>query len=229
MGVYLCIASNGIPPAVSKRISINVHFAPAIHVPNQLVGAPLGTDVVLECYVEASPMSINYWIKEKGMMIISSTQHVVDMIEKSPFEVRMILTIKNLQKHDVGTYLCAAKNSLGEVDSTIRLYEIPGPAKTELATWASFYEETNNKIPYGQTEMDKVENNSVYMENSLLHGSNYARLPPTLATALPTSVKIDEKQPTMNVSSYATDLTIRHNALFLLLLSFSITMPRWSQ
>nr|XP_050865511.1 lachesin-like [Vespula vulgaris]XP_050865512.1 lachesin-like [Vespula vulgaris]XP_050865513.1 lachesin-like [Vespula vulgaris]XP_050865514.1 lachesin-like [Vespula vulgaris]XP_050865515.1 lachesin-like [Vespula vulgaris]XP_050865517.1 lachesin-like [Vespula vulgaris]XP_050865518.1 lachesin-like [Vespula vulgaris]XP_050865519.1 lachesin-like [Vespula vulgaris]XP_050865520.1 lachesin-like [Vespula vulgaris]XP_050865521.1 lachesin-like [Vespula vulgaris]XP_050865522.1 lachesin-like [Vespu len=229
MGVYLCIASNGIPPAVSKRISINVHFPPAIHVPNQLVGAPLGTDVVLECYVEASPMSINYWIKEKGMMIISSTQHVVDMIEKSPFEVRMILTIKNLQKHDVGTYLCAAKNSLGEVDSTIRLYEIPGPAKTELATWASFYDETNNKIPYGQTEMDKAENNSVYMENSLLHGSNHARLPPTLATALPTSVKIDKKRPTMNVSSYATDLTIRHNALFLLLLSFSITMPRWSQ
>ncbi|KAL2745656.1 lachesin-like isoform X1 [Vespula maculifrons] len=250
MGIYLCIASNGIPPAVSKRISINVHFPPAIHVPNQLVGAPLGTDVVLECYVEASPMSINYWIKEKGitmfttckqilypfspfvrkgMMIISSTQHVVDVIEKSPFEVRMTLTIKNLQKHDVGTYLCAAKNSLGEVDSTIRLYEIPGPAKTELATWASFYDETNNKIPYGQTEMNKAENNSVYMENSLLHGSNHARLPPTLATALPTSVKIDKKRPTMSVSSYATDLTIRHNALFLLLLSFSITMPRWSQ
>ena len=25
MGVYLCIASNGVPPAVSKRIYINVH------------------------------------------------------------------------------------------------------------------------------------------------------------------------------------------------------------
>ncbi|XP_046829335.1 lachesin-like isoform X1 [Vespa crabro] len=231
MGVYLCIASNGVPPAVSKRISINVHFTPAIHVPNQLVGAPLGTDVVLECYVEASPMSINYWMKEKGTMIISSTQHVVDMIEKSTFEVRMILTIKNLQKHDVGTYHCAAKNSLGEVDSTIRLYEIPGPAKTELATWASFYDEDNNKIPYGQAEMDKTENNSVYMENSLLHGSNHARLPPTLATALPTSVKIGKNRPTVNISSYANDLTIRHNALLLLLLlllslsSFSSTMP----
>ncbi|KAI4487737.1 hypothetical protein M0802_011883, partial [Mischocyttarus mexicanus] len=122
MGVYLCIASNGVPPAISKRISINVHFPPAIHVPNQLVGAPLGTDVVLECNVEASPMSINYWIKD-GTMLITSMQHIVEIFEKSSFQVRMTLLIKNLQKDNVGTYHCAAKNSLGEVDSTIRLYE----------------------------------------------------------------------------------------------------------
>ncbi|KMQ87634.1 lachesin-like protein [Lasius niger] len=69
MGVYLCIASNGVPPAVSKRIYINVHFPPVIHVPNQLVGAPLGTDVVLECFVEASPMSINYWVKDPKVIL----------------------------------------------------------------------------------------------------------------------------------------------------------------
>ncbi|GLH14447.1 Uncharacterized protein GBIM_18846, partial [Gryllus bimaculatus] len=38
---------------------------PVIQVPNQLVGAPTGTDVTLECYVEASPRSINYWVREK--------------------------------------------------------------------------------------------------------------------------------------------------------------------
>lgn len=40
--------------------------SPVIHVPNQLVGAPLGTDVGLECFVEASPKSINYWVKDNG-------------------------------------------------------------------------------------------------------------------------------------------------------------------
>ncbi|XP_015181634.1 PREDICTED: lachesin-like isoform X2 [Polistes dominula] len=225
MGIYLCIASNGVPPTISKRISINVHFPPSIHVPNQLVGAPLGTDVVLECYVEASPMSINYWVKE-GTMLITSTQHVVEMSEKSPFEVRMTLLIKNLQKENVGTYHCAAKNSLGEVDSTIRLYEIPGPAKTELATWSSIYDDdNNNRIPYGQGEMDKTENNSAHMEISLLHGSNHhARLPPTLATELPTSVKIGKNRPTVNVSSYATDFTIKHNTLLLLLSLLSLLL-----
>lgn len=57
-----------------------------------------------------------------GAMIISSVRHDVQAVPKSQFEVRMILTIRNLQKHDVGTYRCAAKNSLGEVESSIRLY-----------------------------------------------------------------------------------------------------------
>lgn len=33
--------------------------------PNQLLGAPLGTDVQLECYVEAFPNTINYWVKNQ--------------------------------------------------------------------------------------------------------------------------------------------------------------------
>lgn len=57
-----------------------------------------------------------------GAMIISSVRHNVQMATKSPFEVRMSLMIRNLQKNDVGTYRCAAKNSLGEVESSIRLY-----------------------------------------------------------------------------------------------------------
>nr|CAI5843760.1 unnamed protein product [Callosobruchus analis] len=71
MGAYLCIASNDIPPAVSKRISLSVNFAPVIKVPNQLLGAPLNTDVQLECYVEAYPNTINYWIKNRGEMLLN--------------------------------------------------------------------------------------------------------------------------------------------------------------
>ncbi|KAH9638017.1 hypothetical protein HF086_014878 [Spodoptera exigua] len=70
MGAYLCIASNGVPPSVSKRISIKVHFHPVIQVPNQLVGAPLGTDVTIECYVESSPKSINYWVRDSSEYIL---------------------------------------------------------------------------------------------------------------------------------------------------------------
>lgn len=49
---------------------------PVIRVPNQLVGAPLGTDVTLECMVEASPKSINYWMKSTGMSPQTSQLHV---------------------------------------------------------------------------------------------------------------------------------------------------------
>lgn len=39
---------------------------PLIQVPNQLVGAPAGTDVPIQCHVEASPKAINYWTRETG-------------------------------------------------------------------------------------------------------------------------------------------------------------------
>lgn len=39
---------------------------PTIYVPNQLGGAPFGTSVTLECYVEAFPQSINFWLNSKG-------------------------------------------------------------------------------------------------------------------------------------------------------------------
>lgn len=57
-----------------------------------------------------------------GEMVISSDKYEVDMISKSIFEVRMVLVIRNFQQRDVGSYRCIAKNSLGEVESNIRLY-----------------------------------------------------------------------------------------------------------
>ncbi|EEB10361.1 lachesin precursor, putative [Pediculus humanus corporis] len=150
MGAYLCIASNSIPPSVSKRIMVNVHFNPVIQVPNQLVGAPLATDVALECYVEASPKSINYWVRDTGEMVISSDKYEVQIISKSLFEVRMILLIRNFQRTDVGSYRCIAKNSLGEVDSSIRLYEIPSPT----SAFNPFYDEEDYSDQYGSAEDD---------------------------------------------------------------------------
>ncbi|KAJ6637534.1 Lachesin [Pseudolycoriella hygida] len=127
MGSYLCIASNGVPPSVSKRILLSIHFHPVINVRNQLVGSPFDKDVTIECNVEASPKSINYWIKDTGEMIVSSPKYNVQEISQSLYETHMTVTVRKFQKEDIGSYRCIAKNSLGEVDSSIRLYEIPDP------------------------------------------------------------------------------------------------------
>ncbi|KAK9293995.1 hypothetical protein QLX08_011240 [Tetragonisca angustula] len=66
MGTYLCIASNNVPPTVSKRYSVQVHFQPVIKVTNQLVAAPIESDVVLQCHVEASPQALNTWHQNTG-------------------------------------------------------------------------------------------------------------------------------------------------------------------
>ncbi|KAF8797130.1 Lachesin like protein [Argiope bruennichi] len=128
MAAYLCIASNGIPPAVSKRIMLNVNFAPMIWIPNQLVGAAVGADVTLDCNLESHPKSVTYWTRDGGgFMIISNTKYNSLLLDTGIYKVQMRLIIKNLRPDDFGSYTCVAKNSLGETEGTIRLYEIPKP------------------------------------------------------------------------------------------------------
>ncbi|XP_076247715.1 lachesin [Calliopsis andreniformis] len=127
MGAYLCIASNDVPPAVSKRVQLAVNFAPIVKAPNQLLGAPFGTDVQLECYVEAFPNTINYWVKnrratEDEMLLEGHKYNVRE--ERSGYKVLMRLIIKGFTEQDVGSYKCVSTNSLGKADGTLRLYEI---------------------------------------------------------------------------------------------------------
>ncbi|XP_034939196.1 lachesin-like isoform X2 [Chelonus insularis] len=201
MGAYLCIASNGVPPAISKRITINVHFPPVIHVPNQLVGAPLGTDVALECFVEASPKSINYWMKDNVEMIITSTRHDVQAITQSAFQVKMILTIRNLQKQDFGSYKCAAKNSLGDVDFSIRLYEISGPSKSQngiLPSYNDEEEEIDGDVFYGSTDIEKMENKAYSVDNTV---QGHIGIPFGGASSPSPTVKINRRRPVSGTSS----------------------------
>ncbi|KOX70478.1 Lachesin [Melipona quadrifasciata] len=73
MGPYLCIASNGVPPAVSKRIVLNVYFQPMIWIENQLVGAYEGQTLVLECHSEAYPTAITYWTRPSNETITNGS------------------------------------------------------------------------------------------------------------------------------------------------------------
>ncbi|EDV92012.1 GH24280 [Drosophila grimshawi] len=129
MGAYMCIASNGVPPTVSKRMKLQVHFHPLVQVPNQLVGAPVLTDVTLICNVEASPKAINYWQRENGEMIIAGERYALTEKEHNMYSIEMILHIRRLQSSDFGGYKCISKNSIGDTEGTIRLYEMERPGK----------------------------------------------------------------------------------------------------
>uniref|UniRef100_A0A182K8H3 Ig-like domain-containing protein n=1 Tax=Anopheles christyi TaxID=43041 RepID=A0A182K8H3_9DIPT len=95
MAAYLCVASNGVPPSISKRVQLRVQceyaridpIPPMLSIPNQLEGAYVGQDVVLECHTEAYPASINYWTTERGDMIISGKQQGQHPL---PVEFRLI-------------------------------------------------------------------------------------------------------------------------------------------
>ncbi|KAF4532134.1 hypothetical protein B566_EDAN004140 [Ephemera danica] len=105
---------------------------PMIWVPNQLVGAPAGTDVTIECHTEAYPRAISYWVYD-SVMLLSTKKYVTSSVENS-YRTAMKLTIRNLRDRDFGNYRCIAKNSLGETEGSIRLYEIPMPSVPPKAT-----------------------------------------------------------------------------------------------
>ncbi|XP_066584684.1 lachesin-like isoform X2 [Prorops nasuta] len=132
MGAYLCIANNGVPPIVSKRITVDVEFSPMIFVPNQLVGAPSGTNVTIDCHTEAYPRAMSYWFLGNEM-ILSNEKYITNVMENS-YRAHMTLTIRNLQAGDFGSYRCISRNSLGETEGSIRIYEIPRPSAPPKAT-----------------------------------------------------------------------------------------------
>lgn len=46
-----------------------------VWIPQQLVGAPLGYNITLECHIEAYPVSLNYWSKDDEDMIHDSLKY----------------------------------------------------------------------------------------------------------------------------------------------------------
>ncbi|CAG4945229.1 unnamed protein product [Colias eurytheme] len=125
MGAYLCIASNGVPPSVSKRVMLVVHFPPIMTIQNQLVGAKEGDTVYLDCHSEAFPRSINYWTINDQIISQTDKRFEITAVERG-YEVDMKLKIKKVGRSTFGTYSCISKNSLGDTDGTIKLYSLSG-------------------------------------------------------------------------------------------------------
>lgn len=113
--------------------------SPMIWVPNQLVGAPSGTDVTIDCQTEAHPKSINYWsFRDSKTMLFPSKKYTTADAENS-YRIHMRLTIKDLGLSDFGNYKCISKNSLGETEGSIRLYGqcplLPGRFGSRVRLW----------------------------------------------------------------------------------------------
>ncbi|CAL7948247.1 unnamed protein product [Xylocopa violacea] len=168
MGTYLCIASNGVPPSVSKRMMLHVHFHPMVQVPNQLVGAPTGTNVTLVCHVEASPKAINYWTRESGEMIISNQKYSMSEVKTSVYSVQMRLVIMNLQKQDLGGYKCISKNSIGDAEGNIRLYDMDLPRHSKKPGDRRGDDDTNEAISDRDHRLNHVYQGSLRETGSTL-------------------------------------------------------------
>ncbi|XP_017794423.1 PREDICTED: lachesin-like, partial [Habropoda laboriosa] len=133
-------------------------------IPHQLVGAPLGYAVTLECHTEAHPTSLNYWTREDGVMIHENNKYrATSTPEKPSYKTHMTLTIYDLQDEDYGSYKCVAKNPRGETDGTIRLY-----SKCQSTPPSTSPSPSTTEMPKKDWELMAEMNNSVYGNPSSL-------------------------------------------------------------
>ncbi|XP_055339712.1 lachesin-like isoform X2 [Paramacrobiotus metropolitanus] len=130
MGTYLCMASNGVPPAVSQRISVNVEFTPKLWVEPKYMGAWKGDSIELKCEVEAYPPAAMLWFQDSNVLSNSDKFDIRTEISNGspPYRKKFILTIKKVDENDYKhTYTCSADNHNGKKEEVIKLHEKESP------------------------------------------------------------------------------------------------------
>ncbi|KAH8391712.1 hypothetical protein KR009_008105 [Drosophila setifemur] len=143
MGGYNCIASNGVPPSVSKRFDVYVNFPPTIKAVNQLVGAPLEREVTLECFVEVYPKPLNGWYRNEGnIKLHNGMKYNISEVMINLYTWHLNLTIRELNKSDFGAYSCSSVNALGKSETRIRLQELRLPPKSTTTATPHLYTST---------------------------------------------------------------------------------------
>ena len=107
----MCIATNGVPPAVGKTVQLNVNcknrlnnknvlislilVQPQVSASIQLIGAKRRSEQTLVCEAEASPKPINYWTFGTGEMIVANDKFIVKVgINADITHLRLHLLIK---------------------------------------------------------------------------------------------------------------------------------------
>ncbi|CAH1108649.1 unnamed protein product [Psylliodes chrysocephalus] len=153
MGIYMCIADNGVPPQANRTYLVEVHFPPLVRISNQNVPAANGSTATLECETEAFPEPLRYWERSDGRLLENSDKYRIDnSLERNGYRSRMQLNITRVNSHDFNyKYYCISKNELqttrgefqlGKHNGTQSLYTergkgpvlfgIPPPVKVSL-------------------------------------------------------------------------------------------------
>ncbi|XP_013794852.2 uncharacterized protein LOC106478823 [Limulus polyphemus] len=124
MGSYLCIASNGVPPPDSRTTLLEVTFSPLIKIANPMIGTRNRGFAFLECYVEAFPQPINYWLYGDDRLLEQSPKYTIKEEVINHFTFKMTLNISYVERQNYGIYKCVSKNHKGKTRGILTVYEI---------------------------------------------------------------------------------------------------------
>ncbi|XP_037779184.1 neurotrimin-like [Penaeus monodon] len=139
-GAFLCIASNGVPPSVSKRILLHVNFPPKIldeHASGRVGAALLGV-ATMTCRFQAQPLTAVRWFKGPREVKGQSASAVVETSKGQGIgEMVSVMTITIESARDYGRYRCLVRNSLGSAEKYFDVFEITTTTSTTSTTTTS--------------------------------------------------------------------------------------------
>ncbi|XP_064460077.1 uncharacterized protein LOC135370296 [Ornithodoros turicata] len=148
MGVYVCIASNGVPPPAMKKVSLEVTFPPLIKIQNWAIGVTNGTTAELECIVEAFPRATNSWLFGESPLE-ANWKYQLREEEEGSYTSRLKLRVAALEPKDYGMYKCVSRNARGHATGVLTVFELD-PSKMPVAP------EENTYTLYGHAPPPRV-------------------------------------------------------------------------
>ncbi|CAC5387296.1 HMCN [Mytilus coruscus] len=127
-GSYECVASNNLPPNVSREIIVVVHYKPQVYPQNDQVTKKPGKNVIFECVAEGYPLPQVVW-KRNGNVISrteASYKFRQDVYEEKD-SIILSLRINDLNDNDFGIYTCEAENKYGSASHDYTLEKTGAP------------------------------------------------------------------------------------------------------
>ncbi|XP_062619049.1 opioid-binding protein/cell adhesion molecule homolog [Saccostrea cucullata] len=126
-GIYQCVASNDVPPAVEMETAVFVEFQPEVSLINKRISQEKGKETILLCEITAFPQALSYWMFQ-GREIANSERLKVDIYsEGKAHTIKLSLRITNISDSDFGEYECFASNKFGRDREAMILYEFRPP------------------------------------------------------------------------------------------------------
>ncbi|XP_025163016.1 Down syndrome cell adhesion molecule-like protein Dscam2 isoform X2 [Harpegnathos saltator] len=121
-GFYLCQASNGIGPGLSKLIRLTVHAGPQVTVRTRQESVRRGESVILRCEAEGdAPLDLSWRARDSKIDPNYDVRYVVDNTVDTSGRVTTELRVVQASHMDRGDYVCVAANAYGHAKATIHL------------------------------------------------------------------------------------------------------------
>lgn len=95
--------------------------------------------------------------------------------------------------------------------------EIPGPTRTQTASWPGFFDEEEELDAYGSAEFEKSDIKQISIDNTVYGQAGVAH--PTVFWTSTPAIKLTKKRPTFIVSS---STTINHETYLLMVVTVII-------